>query len=51
MEDDLTFLEDQRGPRKGWMSGKDKIFEKKVSDKGIRDMKAEIALNKSKENQ
>ena len=38
-EDDLDFLADQRGARVGWMSGKDKVYEKRMGDKAIRNQK------------
>ena len=38
-ENDLDFLEDQRGPRIGWMIGKDEVYEKRVGDKIARDQK------------
>ena len=38
-ENDLDFLEDQRGPRIGWMTGKDEVNEKRVGDKITREQK------------
>ena len=38
-EDDLNFLEDQRGPRIGWMAGRDKIYKQRTQDKEDRDLK------------
>ena len=35
-DDDLSFLQDQRGPRIGWMREKDKVYEKRVGDKDAR---------------
>ena len=40
-DDDLQFLEDQRGPRIGWMSDKDKSCEKRVGDRVARKEKEE----------
>ena len=35
-EEDLSFLEDQRGPRIGWMAGRDEVYWQRTSDKGER---------------
>ena len=38
-EDDLEFLKDQRGPRIGWMSGRDTLYETSVGNKVSRENK------------
>ena len=44
-DDDLSFLQDQRGPRIGWMREKDKVYEKRVGDKDARKEKEDKGEN------
>ena len=44
-DDDLEFLADQRGPRIGWMTDKDKVYEKRVGDKIAKKQKEEDEEN------
>ena len=39
-EEDLSFLEDQRGPRVGWMAGQDKVYFERTKEKEVRDQNA-----------
>jgi hypothetical protein len=42
-EDDLSFLEDQRGARVGWMSGRDHVFGKRIEKQAQKRDKADYS--------
>ena len=48
-EEDLCFLEDQRGQRVGYMSDRDKVYDNSIERKNVRDSKLSDQIKQEKE--